>query len=1098
MFRRSGLLVATATLACSLAAYGQTTFASITGVVTDPSGAVIPNVAVTATDVQTNIQSSAQSNASGNYTISQLKEGTYIVHAAAPGFQDFTVKDVVLVARDIRRIDATLQLAGVQASVQVSGGATLIETETARISDTKSATVLRDTPLNLRGAQRYLLLSPNVQRQPGSFDFMFAGSKDNQENATIDGTTISDLVSGQPQSPFFNYIESFEEVKLDISNNSAEFGPVGNVTFVTKSGTNQFHGSAFDYYSTPWFRARNPFAPTRGIGLTHQPGASAGGPVYLPHLYDGRNRTFFFVSYETVRGSTTNQLLNPTVPLPAWRTGDFSGLGKPITDPTTGQPFAGGAIPASQINPVSKKLQDTFYPLPNYGDTSVLRSQNYREMKRRPYDPATYFVTRIDQHFSNKDSMYGRVSLYTGYNRPWLDNLPTIGQQINTRVDKSSTVSETHIFRPDLVNEFRWGFTLNNNPVEGPVNGLSLVKELGLVGLAPDLPSIAGMPQISFSGIGLQRLWEPNYSNPGFRNHSEEFQEHLGWYHGRHSMKFGFELLRAEWDDYSANANLFGSLTFSSRFTGHPYADFLLGIPTSAARAPAPLAINRNRWQYDFFATDDFKVTPKLTVNYGLRYQLHMPWRENSGLQSMFDIGSGKIVVSDGALAKVSPLFPKNYVGLVQASSIGLPGDTLVRADRNNFAPRLGIAYRPFGAKTVFRAGYGIFYDVVPTTVSQGGSPFTLLESRYTNPAGNPDVIFPRVFPAAGTAGPSSVSLPMAVNPNLRMPYSMQYNATIEHQLGANGFRISYIGTNSRQGWWAYNYNSPVPDNRPFISKPRPFPNFPEIYYFTNGAGHQYNSMTVEVKRQMSKGLYLHSSWVWARDRYDADSNGDMDFSELVSENPFDRRREVGVFRGIPTHRWVTQWVYEMPFGRQRHWLAAAPRAVDLFLGGWDVSGVYSAGTGEFLTPYWTGDDPVGIAYTDSSTPAEVTIRPDMLHNPNLPTSLRSVNNWFDVGAFAAPQPGQFGSASKGVIKGPGVNVWSMGLYKTVEFSERGPRLRFQVTATNIFNHPNWDNPGSTDITDTGSVGVIRSVGTNSSLDGSGARAFLTSLRLEW
>jgi hypothetical protein len=1092
------LIFTGAVLLCPPVVFSQTTFASITGRVVDPSGAAIPDATITVVNVETGVRNTARSNDSGNYTISSLIEGKYTVKGSASGFSDFEMTDVILAARDIRRVDVRFELGGVQATVQVSGGSTLIETETARISDTMSAAVLKDMPVNTRGAQRFLVLAPNVQRQPGSFDYMFAGSHDNQEKFTIDGNSISDLASGQPHSPFFNYIESFEEVKLDISNNSAEFGPIGNVTFITKSGTNTFHGNVFDYYSTPWFRARNPFALVRGIGIIHNPGGSAGGPVYLPHVYDGRNKTFFFFSYETSRGSATNQLLNPTVPLAAWRTGDFSGMGQPITDPTNGQPFPGNTIPAGRINAVSKALQDRFYPLPNFGNPNALSSQNYRELKVRSYDPSTFGVVRIDQHFNDRDSVFGRVSLSSLHNSPWQGNLPTIGQFNNRRVDQSATVSETHIVRPTLINEFRWGFYLNNNPIQGPVNGLSETKDLGLVGLSPDLPNISGMLKVGWTGLGLQRLAQSDYSNPGFRNHAEEFQDHMSWFRGRHSVKFGFELTRAEWDDYQANANLFGSVTFTNRFTGFPYADFLLGIPTSAARAFAPLAVDRNRWQYDFFAADDFKVSPRLTVNFGLRYELHMPWRENNHLTSTFDVGSGKLVVEDGALAKVSPIFPKSYVSVVEAGSLGLPGHTLMFADRNNFAPRFGLAYRPFSAKTVFRAGYGIYYDVVPATLSQGGSPFVLNEPTYTNPVQAPDVIFPRVFPAASTGGPSQVSLPLAVNPHLRMPYSMQYNATIEHQVGAIGLRVSYIGTASRQGLWAYNYNSPVPDTRPFIQKARPFLSFPEIFYLTNGAGHQYNGLTLDARRQMSRGLYFETSWAWARDRYDSDSNGDVNFSELASENPFDRHREVGVFQGVPTHRFNANWIYQLPFGEGQHWLSGTSRTLNLVVGGWQLSGVYTAATGEFLTPYWTGPDPTGIAFTGSSTAAIVTRRPDELRDPNLPSSGRSVTHWFDVSAFRAPQPGQFGSAAKGVIKGPGANVLMAGLYKTFVFSEHAPRLRFQVTATNLLNHPNWGDPASTNISDGTNAGAIQSVAPNSGLDGGAARSFLVGLRLEW
>ena len=266
----------------------------------------------------------------------------------------------------------------------------------------------------------------------------------------------------------------------------------------------------------------------------------------------------------------------------------------------------------------------------------------------------------------------------------------------------------------------------------------------------------------------------------------------------------------------------------------------------------------------------------------------------------------------------------------------------------------------------------------------------------------------------------------------------------------------------------------------------------------TNGAGHQYNGLTVEALRNLAKGVYFQSSWTWARDRYDLDYNWDFDTWQYVTEDPRNRRREVGPAMEIPTHRWTSNFIYQLPFGRGRKFGANLSRAANLLAGGWELTGIYTAQSGLFLTPFWTGDDPVGITFTDSDTPASVTMRPDVLRNPNLPTSQRTLDHWFDVAAFAAPKPGQFGTAGKGLIKGPGVNVWSAGLAKEFLFHEHA-RLRWEMTATNVFNHPNWVNP-STNITDA-SAGVITSDGgvTGGSVgDRAGARAFRMGVRLQF
>jgi hypothetical protein len=700
-------------------------------------------------------------------------------------------------------------------------------------------------------------------------------------------------------------VDSYAEVRVDSTNNSAEFGSVGNVTVISKSGTNLLHGAAFDYYSTPFFRARNPFALQRGTGVSHSPGASAGGPVLLPKIYDGRNMTFFFFSFETSRGSNVQQLLNPTVPIAPWREGNFSNLlpGTVIRNPFTGEPYPNNIIPASEINPVSRKIQDRFYPLPNFGNTSVLQNQNYRELKIRPYDPSTYWTTRADHRFSDKVSTFARFTWQRLWNRTYEGNLPTIGQRWQQRNTRALASSLTYAIRSNLLYEVRYGLNFNNNPYYGPVMGNQLTQELGIQGLFSDLPDINGMLNVSFSGLPVQTLTQIEYTSPGNSQMAHINQQNLSWFHGRHGIKAGFGFVHVDWAEYAANSNLFGNINFSNRFTGFPYADFLLGIPTTMTRASKPLFLESLRNGYDFFVQDDFKVSPKLTLNLGLRYEYHPYWHEKGGLFSNFDIATGSIVIPDGSKAVVSPLFPQGFAPIVEAHEIGYPGQRLIRNDRNNFAPRIGVAYRPWSNTTVFRAGFGVFFDTAPATMNEGGSPYLLNEPSYTNPASSPNVILPLVFPQSGT-GSGSAGIPTAYPQNLQIPYSMQYSFTIEHQLGNNGLRASYVGTNTRQGIYRFNINQPVPDRRLFIEKPRLFPRYANVNYASNGAGHQYHGLTLEARRPLAKGLMFQASWVWARDI------GDLN-NFALPENAYDRERERAVWVDIPTHRFTANMIYE-------------------------------------------------------------------------------------------------------------------------------------------------------------------------------------------
>ena len=1088
---RNLMLIAFAMANC---AWAQTTFATITGTATDSTGSAMPGVTVAVTHVETGVKTSASTNAEGVYTIAQLREGSYTLRASKPGFRELVVQDIALTGRDARRVDLPLAVGTVESAIEVRGGATLIETETARISDTRDAAQLRDMPLNSRAIWAQLSLAPNVLQASAGSTIRFAGSRTNQSHWSIDGTTMSDGVTETQIGPLANYVESFQEIRIDSASNTAEFGTIGQVTMITKGGTNTFHGSLFDYYSTPWFRARSPFAPSRPTGISHLPGGSAGGPVVIPKLYNGRNRTFVFGSFESFKGSVTTQSFSPTVPLAPWRSGDFSGLTAAVLDPSAGrQPFPGNRIPSNRLNATSVALQNRFYPLPNFGNTAILQNLNYRENLSIPAMKQDYYMIRGDHKFSDKDSVMGRYTLQDFRTDSFTGTLPTIAPGYAKRKNHAATIAHTHLFSPTVINEFRWGLATNNLPIFPPINGKQFVQEFGIRGLAPGIPDeIPGILNISFAGLALTNISQGNFRNPGATNHLQNLQNHVSVFRGRHNMKMGFNLTYIEADNYGADANLFGNLQFSNRYTNQPYADFLLGIPSTTARSFPPLRLDRSRMQYDFFVTDDFKVNNKLTVNLGVRYEFHPGWREDNGQLAMFDIGSGSIVVQDGSLGKVSPLFPRNYVNIVEAKTLGMNGRTLLRGDRNNFAPRLSFAYRPWDNRTVIRAGAGVYFDVVPRELTMANVPFLLNEQPFNNPLDNPAVVLPNIYPAAGGAGPASVSLPAAVNPNLQIPYSMQYSLTVEHSRWDTGFRASYIGTNTRQGEYGYNYNSPVPDARNFIEKPRPFPQYPGINYFVNGAGHQFHSMTLEAERRMVRGLQVQSSWVWARDI------GDLERGQLL-ENPYDRQREVSVAPDIPTHRFTSNWIYQLPFGKGRPMLSSAGRALNMVVGGWDLSGIYSFYSGQFLTPLWSGPDPTGTAFSANTTRPIVTIRPDHLRDANLPSNTRTINRWFDSSAFGAPPVGRFGNAAKGVIKGPGVNIWHIGLFKSFAITEN-VKLRWELTGTNFFNHPNYSNPG-TNISQAASSGVIGSVGGvngASTGDQPGARAFRMGLRLDW
>jgi hypothetical protein len=526
------------------AVWAQTTYATITGTVTDSSGAVIKGATVVATNVETSVQTKTTTNDEGVYTVPQLREGPYMVSITAAGLREFVATNVVLVTRDIRRIDATLQVGGVEAAVEVASSNAPIELETPRISDVRTAEQLRTLPLNDPGVWSYLAITPSLSMRGGGYSF--AGSRSNQSTFAIDGTSMTDGVGENVIGPLANYIESFKEVKIDMASNSAEAASLGQVTIVSKSGTNRFSGVVFDYYQSPMFRAKNPFSGRRSSGVLHFPGLAAGGPATIPNLYSGRSRTFWFVSGETVNGSSASADLNPTVPLEAWRRGDFSALGRQIRNPFTGEIYSDGRIPAAALNPVALKIQERFYPLPNTGNTATLAANNYRETVETERSKPYYATARVDHNFSPSDRLFGRFTFHQATNPVWEGNLPAFGMRQQKRMNKALSFSYTRIFGSSLVNELRFGHAYNNNPLGGPLRGLEVVQSLGLQGLAPGLPDVAGVPKLSFPGAGLTGLSQIDWTNPGFLNRSNQIQNQTTWMSGTHTVKLGRTQLAPE------------------------------------------------------------------------------------------------------------------------------------------------------------------------------------------------------------------------------------------------------------------------------------------------------------------------------------------------------------------------------------------------------------------------------------------------------------------------------------------------------------------------------------------------------------------------
>ena len=1064
-------------------AVAQSNFATLTGTVTDSSGAAIARVNLEAVNQATGYRYTAQSDDAGIYTLVNLLEGAYRIQATATGFQDYVVESIQLASRATQRIDIKLSVGQVATVVDVSAAATLIETETARVSDVKERVVLRALPLTLRRVHDMWAL------QPGAYMGRLGGSRNKQRDFSLDGVTLASATGGQTTGVMTDRTEAYEEVRIDVAGTSAEFAALGQVAVTTRAGANKVHGAAFEYYQTPRLISRNPFSTVGTGSVEHIPGGSFGGPVYLPKIYNGRNRTFFFTSLETERlGSPNRTNRQLSAPLEPWRRGDFSALlpATPVRDPfANNAPFSGNVIPTTRLNAAALKLQQR-YPLPNFGDTNVFVAQNYRELQLSDKHKNPTFTARLDHRFSDKTFVYARLTeIYWTQDARDGNGLAYYGWTTAYRHDRAVNANFTHIFRPGLLAEIRWGYAFDITPNHGAISGLKEVSDLGLKGLVDKLPDVPGSFAVGFTGLGLTGLSSTSICDPCNYNLKQHYQGNLSWFVRGHSFKFGYDIGAGFFKDYREGGALFGSHTYSNRFTNFPYADFLLGIPTTAARDyPANLQYQRTR-DYAFFVADDYKVLPSLTLTYGLRYEIKPGFTSPQGRMAMFDIASGKIVVPDGAAGHASPLLPRGYADIIEAGKLGLPGDTLIRTDRNNFAPRFGFAWRPWGNRTVFRGGAGIYYDFTPRGLTFESVPFRIAEPAFTNPATNPTVVLPLVFPAS-VAGPTTVSIPAAVNPDIRIPYSTQFSFTIERQQWDIGWRTSYIGTNTRQGVWSYDYNQPVADARPYISKPRPFPNYPGVSYVTNGAGHQFHSLTFAAERANKGGFYWQAHFSLARDI------GDLDDGQ-APEDAYNRRREKAVWPDIPKYRFNFNSVYALPFGKGKK-ISSGNRVANAVISNWELGAIYTHQTGTFLTPSWTGPDPTGTRFTATSTAPSITIRPNHLRNANI--SNPKPDMWFDPSAFGPPSPGQFGTSAKGVIVGPGWNIIHGSLHKYVNLTET-MRLRLGCTTSNVANHPHYTDP-ATNISTAATVARITGVRALGDIDKGQPRVFQLTVRLDW
>ena len=1042
------LAVSAALFLFSVVSRAQVYYGTVRGTVLDLSGAVMPGVEVVITNVGTNISQRVTSNEVGNYVAPNLIPGVYRVTAEKSGFKKFVADDIQLTATADRRIDIHLAIGSAAESVRVEGGAQLIETENGILSDVKSREVFTYVPVNAeyRSIWNLVQLAPGVN---GAYGHTYAGAGDGgndgyDTNFTIDGIPVKDGWTGWTMGPTMTYIDSYSEMRVNINGTNASSGQSSEVAVVSESGTNRLHLEAWLHYNAVGFRARDFFDPVSPSGPpTWRPNFQVGGPVILPKIYNGRNRTFFFFSWQGLRGSQSPQTVDLTVPSADYRAGMFPST---IIDPQSGQPFPGNTVPASRISPVSKYYQDTFYPAANTG------LNRYRNVKVFAQGNNSY-ATRLDHKLTDKNSLFFRIlverSVPAGR---WDSNNPLIGVASQWRDNYLQVLSDTHVISPTMVNEFRVGHSSDESYYAGPNQGHTVVAASGLQ-LGNNLPDVPAMPAMNITGYNSLAQTPQG----GWLWSTYHLQDSLFVVKGKHNLHFGTQISQYLGTMYpSSPSDVYGSFTFDGRFSGNPYADFLLGLPSGSSRRTSVSPTYPHRLNKEFYVTDDWKVTPRLTLTVGLRYTLLDPGTIAKNVIANFNVTAKALAIPASAQSLVAPEY-KVDTPIVTADKVGL-SDKLLNIDRNNFAPRFGFAWCPGSSKDlVIRGGGGVYYVGMQPYISDGGDAPYEINQSFTNSVANgqPLFAFPNPFPTAAVQGGSGGFAASGMNPKLSTPYSMQANFTVEKKVLGMGISASVMTTMARHTVFWHNLNAVPANTTPFNVKYAsvPYPFFFAVNYANNGGTHNYRAGYIKAERNFSKGLYYQAHLTWAKSvGDDFVRNGDG----LVSnEDPFNRARDRAMSAGIPPFRAVVSFLYNLPFGKGKRFGSSIPAVADYAIGGWRISGNYQWENGTYFTPYFAGSDP--------SNTNTFGGRPDCLANGNLSKSQRTMERYFDTAAFAVPPDnvGRFGSCGANILEGPGLNVFNLGLLKEITMHETY-KLKLEAVSSNVFNHPSFDIPDAT------------------------------------
>jgi len=1084
----------------------QTATGTITGTVTDSSGAVVSGAKVAVVNTGTTTRFEIVTNESGNYTAPLLQPGAYEVNVTAPGFKTFTQSGIVLRVQQQGRVDVVLQVGGVNESISVQGDAAVVEATTSSIGKVVDNKRILELPLNTRNVYSLVNLTPGVTGGIGNahnqVSFSVNGARGGTFDVLVDGSSAAfPTVNGFAGISVFPSVDAVAEFKMQAQNFSAEFGrsitAVLNVVY--KSGTNQFHGSAYEFLRNSVLDSNNFFANTRGTPLSSFKRNQFGGMVSGPII---KNRTFFMTAFEGLRERSFAERLT-TVPTALERAGNFSNTRANATsiinifDPATTMPnpsgagsirsvFPGNIIPASRFDPVALRAM-AFYPQANLvGDPGTFRNNFYNNGAAKI--DTNNFDVRVDHNLSDTQRLFGRFSYRRSFNGPpqlFPGDLGIAEGRVNNNdFGRNVVVDYTNTLSPSMLLNLRTSFARNRFLFDN--QGLGFVPSS--LGLPRDIDTAVDRFMFPrFDVAGQTSLGGSDHRQSGFNNYG--LAGSLSKITGKHSLKMGYEgrMLRINvWEARAAGTFGFTNLmtqgpnpNAASATAGYGFASFLLGTGTSGNIFQNWKNVASQSFYNAFYIQDDFRITRKLTLNLGLRYDFDTPRTERYDRMSWFDPSLAS------PLANVVP----GLTGGLRFVGVDGGNRSQYTGDWNNLAPRLGFAYQ-VDNKTAIRGGFAQLFG--PSTLSAQGTvgPYGFrVETPWVatldgiNPLNRLSNPFPGGFqPVPGasqgalTAIGSNLDAPLS---NTNTPYTIQYNLTVQRELpGAVLLEAAFVGNRGRQlsrggeGGFSLNQVDPrfltlgsqlnqLVDN-PFFGRGgagilanrqvsraqllRPFPQFNSIYpIFSQGATSDYNALQVTFSKRFAQGLVFEGNYVWAKAMDDGTSHQDS----------YDIRSSRAVSSVNVPQRLVFSGVYELPFGRGRKVGANMSRFADALAGGWQVNGIWTAQSGNNL----------GIGANNTAGIFTQAMRANNNGNSAAQSGRAHdrLDRWFDTSVFSQPAPFTLGNLTPLIsdLRNHHTNNVDFSLFKQFQLLEK-LKLQFRAESFNTLNRVRFGGPNTT------------------------------------